>query len=144
MTQVTKARELALMKHQGQLYGEHPYMFHLYQVENIAVRTYGCGTDCIDELRAACLLHDILEDTNTTTDELFSLGFSHQVVNAISLVTKDEFTRYEQYINNIRMDDLALKVKLCDTAANLMNSINSCSAKRINKYSKQIQLLGGF
>lgn len=144
MTQVTKARELALLRHQGQLYGEHPYMFHLYQVENIAVRMYGCGTDCIDDLRAACLLHDILEDTNTTTDELLSLGFSHQVVNAISLVTKDAFTRYDQYINNIRMDELALKVKLCDTAANLMNSINACSAKRINRYSKQIQLLGGF
>lgn len=144
MTQLTKARELALKKHEGQLYGEHPYMYHLYQVENIAVRMYGCGTDCIDELRAACLLHDIVEDSDTTYDELHALGFSYDVVMAVALVTKGDGLKYDEYIERIKSHPLALKVKLCDTAANLMNSINACSAKRINKYSKQLQLLGGF
>lgn len=144
MTQVTKARELALKKHDGQVYGEHPYMYHLYQVENIAIRTYGCGTDCIDDLRVACLLHDILEDTDTTVEELISTGFCEDVVRAVVLLTKDRETSYKDYIWMIKGNELARKVKLCDTAANLMNSINACSAKRINKYSKQIQLLGGF
>ena len=144
MSQMIKARELALKKHDGQLYGEHSYMYHLYQVENIAIRIYGCGDECLDELRSACLLHDILEDTDTSEQELIDLGFSDTVVRAVVLLTKEPETSYKDYIWMIKGNDLALKVKLCDTSANLMNSINACSPKRINKYSKQLQLLGGF
>ena len=144
MNPILKARQLAALKHEGQKYGEHPYTYHLLEVENVAIRMYGLGTVCIEELQTACLLHDILEDTDTSVSELKLLGFTDAVITAVSLCTKDNETSYKDYIWAIRGNELARKVKLCDTAANLMNSIIACNAKRINKYTKQIQLLGGF
>lgn len=101
--------------------------------------------DCaIDNLRAIAFLHDVVEDTDTTYEELYEAGFNENVVQAVGRITKHLSLSYEQYIDNVLENDLATIVKLCDTSANLMNSIHEGNTYRINKYSKQIQLLGGF
>lgn len=153
--QMVIAIELAIDKHDGQMYGNLPYIAHLIEVDNNVTKIYkkvklpgeqyskepGDEMDC---LRAIAFLHDILEDTDTTTDDLLKAGFCEDVVRAVVLLTKDRETSYKDYIYMIKGNDLARKVKLCDTAANLRNSIKEGNIKRINKYSKQIQLLGGF
>lgn len=155
-SQMTIAVNLALEAHKDQMYGDKPYIYHLAQVDNLVVQVYkpkGLKNsepyskepgDEIDCLRAIAFLHDILEDTDLSTLDLHIAGINDEVINAVVSITKWDYVSYEQYIQNVVENPLAHKVKLCDTSANLMNSILEGNTKRINKYTKQIQLLGGF
>lgn len=153
--QLNIALELALKAHDGQLYGKVPYMAHLIEVDALVVKAYANTTksnepfskepgDEIDCLRAIAFLHDIIEDTEVTESDLALSGVIPSVVRAVQLLTKTKEVPYELYIKAICTNEFARKVKLCDTAANLMNSIKEGNTYRINKYSKQIQILGGF
>lgn len=152
--QLMLAVEFALLKHEGQLYGKHPYVYHLIQVDKLVVQAYAKTHkqgeqyskhpgDEIDCLRAISYIHDVIEDCGVTTDELRAFGFCEVVVQAVLYMSKSG-EPYKDYIEGVKSNEFARKVKLCDTSANLMNSIQEGNTKRINKYSKQIQLLGGF
>lgn len=155
-SQMTIAIGLAMEAHKDQKYGKLPYLAHLAQVDNLVVQIYkpkGLGPsdpyskdpgDEMDCLRAIAFLHDILEDTDLSTLDLHIAGVNDTVINAVVAMTKWDGVSYNQYIQNVKENELALKVKLCDTSANLMNSCLEGNTKRINKYTKQIQLLGGF
>lgn len=156
LDQTVIAVGLAAEKHADQMYGEFPYMYHLIQVDKLVVQAYADKSrshsdpyskepgDEMDCLRAVAFLHDIIEDTDTTFDELREAGICESVVRAVLYITKSKDESYKEYIAGVKSNTLARKVKLCDTSANLMNSIKEGNTKRINKYSKQIQLLGGF
>lgn len=155
-SQLTKAAKIAIKAHGDQMYGELPYMAHLFEVDQMVVKMYkpknlkpsepysARDGDEMDCLRAIAFLHDVLEDTDVTPMDLHRLGIHDDVIDAVIAVTKVDGESYEDYIKEVRKNPLALKVKLCDTSANLMNSIKEGNTKRINKYTKQIQLLGGF
>lgn len=155
-SQMTIALELAIEAHKDQKYGDKPYIYHLAQVDNLVTRVFrpeGLGHcdpyskspgDEMDCLRATAFLHDIIEDTSVTKQDLHDAGVMPSVILAVELMTKEDSYNYEKYIEDITLNNLARKVKLCDTAANLMNSIMEGRTKNINKYTKQIQLLGGF
>lgn len=155
-SQMTIAVELAIEAHKDQKYGDKPYIYHLAQVDNLVVQVYnpkGLKShepyskepgDEMDNLRAVAFLHDILEDTDVTDYDLKQAGINKEVIDAVLCVTKYDADYYEDYIARVNSNELARKVKLCDTSANLMNSILEGSTKRINKYTNQIQLLGGF
>lgn len=149
MSQYLKAVELALEKHVYQKYGRHPYVLHLYEVADVALarnlpkdwpngKPYSDDAD-LDKLLAVCYLHDIVEDTDVTIHDL-DKDFTISVVFAVDLLTKDDRS-YEQYINDIRKNWLAREVKICDTIANLSNSVKDSNHHRIAKYSKQLELL---
>lgn len=157
-SQMTIALELAIEAHKDQKYGDKPYIYHLAQVDNLVTRVFrpkGLGHcepyskepgDEMDCRRATAFLHDIIEDTDVTAEDLLNAGILPKVVDAVVLMTKvkDDDYIYERYISDISQNELAREVKLCDTGANLMNSIMEGRTKNINKYTKQIQLLGGF
>lgn len=146
--QFSKAIQFAMEAHKDQKYGEQPYIHHLVQVDRLVSQTQGrivCEIgDRMDNLRAIAFLHDVVEDTDTTYEELYEAGFNEQVVEAVGRITKHPSLSYKQYIDNVLGNELATIVKLCDTSANLMNSIMEGNVKRINKYTKQLRLLGGF
>lgn len=154
--QLIIAIELAITAHEGQMYGKLPYLAHLIEVDTLVVMTYAnkkrSGSepyskepgDEMDCLRAVAYLHDIIEDTPMTFNELIAAGICERVAEAVLYITKTDGESYKDYIAGVKSNELACKVKLCDTSANLMNSIKEGNTKRINKYSKQIQLLGGF
>jgi (p)ppGpp synthase/HD superfamily hydrolase len=153
--QLDIALVLAATKHHGQMYGNQPYLVHLYEVDKLVTQIYAKVSspsepfskepgDEVDKLRAIAFLHDIIEDTDTTREDLLNAGICNEVAVAVELLTRIDGGSYFLYIEAIRLNELARKVKLCDTSANLMNSIKEGNTKRINKYSKQIQLLGGF
>lgn len=153
--QMVMALVFAAEKHKDQMYGDKPYLYHLYQVDNLVTRIYAKVSspsepfskepgDEVDNLRAIAFLHDVIEDTDATYEDLYDAGFNEHVVQAVGMLSKVDGESYEQYIEGVLTNELARKVKLCDTSANLMNSIQEGNAYRINKYSKQIQLLGGF
>lgn len=117
MNIVESAKELAKNAHQGQFYGTgDPYYYHLEQVATM-VSKLGYG----DEVVAAAYLHDIIEDTTVTEDDLIKL-FPIPVVNAVEAVTfvSDD---YESKINKAMSDPLGHVVKFCDASCNYSNSV---------------------
>ncbi len=135
--------EYCKQKHAGQKYGNQDYFYHLKAVADQALNLdllLECEID--QDLLFASYLHDILEDTNTTADELREF-FKEQVVTAVILLTKvkDENYSYYEYITRIKSNTLARKVKIADTICNLRASIESNEKSRILKYSKQLCLL---
>lgn len=71
-----------------------------------------------DEYSAlVALLHDILEDTNISPDYLRA-EFPAEVCDAVELLTKPEGMDYFDYIERVKVNDLARRVKLCDLEHN--------------------------
>jgi (p)ppGpp synthase/HD superfamily hydrolase len=87
-------------------------------------------------------LHDILEDTNCDPAILLEL-FGGDVLGAVDTLTKyPQFNQtYKEYIEKVKSNEIALKVKYCDTLANLSQSAVDVDYKRIQKYSRQLDLL---
>ena len=117
--------------HFGQLdKGGLPYFLH---VMHVALAT---GIDD-QELFQAAILHDVIEDTFITIDDLKNLGFSKRVCDCVSLLTKDEFLTYDQNIERILSSLDACKVKFNDLTHNMMPSrLKSLSAENLSKLSQ--------
>lgn len=148
MSQYLKAVDLAIEKHAEQKYGNAPYIMHLYEVAHVFLARNtpkghtGQYSDnpYLDSGLAVCYLHDIVEDTDVTCHDL-DKEFDMDVVHAVALLTKKPVLDYESYIGQIKAYPLAREVKICDTIANLSNSVKEGSRNRIKKYSKQLELL---
>ena len=72
------------------------------------------------------LMHDMLEDSDVTLDELRAAGVTDEELEAIQLLTRGDET-YEEYVTGIAVseDRLAISVKLCDLLDHLDPSINA-------------------
>jgi (p)ppGpp synthase/HD superfamily hydrolase len=65
------------------------------------------------------VLHDVIEDTNITSDDLLLSGFSINIVNTLICLSRDKKQSYDSYIDNICTNKLACKVKLADLEDNM-------------------------
>jgi len=78
-----------------------------------------------EEAMIVAVLHDIVEDSDVTPEQLAAAGFSADVLAALALLTHDTAAvPYDDYIAAIASDDtpahaLARKVKLADLAHNM-------------------------
>lgn len=151
-SQLEIAIDLATKYHHGQRYGKLPYIAHLMQVDDWVVERYGnlkvktveqSQKEYLDKLRAVAYCHDLFEDTECGITSALDSGLSGEVTNAVFLLTKDDGYCYENYISNILKNALAKEVKICDTMANLTQSVKKGNSKRIVKYTKQLSLLVG-
>lgn len=156
--QMTIAVELAIKYHEGQEYGDSglPYIYHLKCVDDLVIAAYAPKDrthsepyskhpgDEMDNLRAVAFLHDILEDTECTVPDLYDAGLNDLVVYAVVAITKYPDLRYEDYLQFVINNPLALKVKIADTATNLAHSVLDQNQRRIDKYIKQLNILKGF
>jgi len=126
MTLVERARALATARHEGQRYGGRPYTFHLQQVadevqkiETGAFRHFATP----DEMTAAAWLHDVLEDTKTTYDEV--VAETNATVATLVRAVTDEAgaTRKERklatYPKLRAVGPAAVALKLADRTANV-------------------------
>ena len=64
------------------------------------------------------VLHDVVEDTPVTLDDLRDAGAPTRVVDAVALLTHDKATERADYLRRIRTNPDALAVKLADNADN--------------------------
>ncbi len=71
------------------------------------------------EGQLAALLHDVIEDTGVTADELRRHGLPEPVVETVALLTKTKGDSYETFVGRIAGHPLARAVKLADIADNL-------------------------
>lgn len=67
--------------------------------------------------------------------------FGTEITDAVIAITKDKDESRNQYIERVKQNELALKVKICDTICNLEESIKIQDAKRIIRYSEQLAKL---
>jgi (p)ppGpp synthase/HD superfamily hydrolase len=137
-TLVNLAKALAFHYHKDQKYGNNPYTVHLNDVVNNCRMYYG------DDETILCVayLHDILEDTDVPASAVYDL-FGSEIFDSVCHLTKypNLKTSYDQYIERVKSNEIALKVKYCDTLANLSQSAKDVDYKRIQKYSRQLDLL---
>lgn len=131
------ARSVATTAHRGQFYGKEPnhqpYTVHLEAVASLA-RLFGGS----DEVIAAAWLHDIIEDTDMTQQELREI-FPDRVVDLVLLVTDEPGTRREKLpptLTKIRTDSEAVFLKLCDNTCNCMCGVFEGSSL-LNMYRKE-------
>ena len=90
----------------------HPYIEHLYYVSN-HLETY--------EEKVVGLLHDVIEDTYINEKVLLELKFPKNIVEAVSLLTRNKEISYDDYIDSIIQSNnlLAIKVKKVDMMHNM-------------------------
>ena len=104
-----KAMTIAYEAHHGQFdKAGIPYVFHpLYLAESMPDEAACC----------AALLHDVVEDSAVTLEDLAEI-FPAEVVEAVRLLTHDPEEDYFTYVRRIRDNPVALTVKLADLAHN--------------------------
>lgn len=82
-----------------------PYVFHPFHL-----------AETMDTEDSVCvaLLHDTVEDTPITFEDLINEGFNDNIINALKLLTHNDDTPYLEYVARIKKNPLAKKVKLAD------------------------------
>ena len=99
-----------------------------------------------DEYRTTVgLLHDIVEDTDVTFEQLIQMGFPKEVIDALRCLTHQEGIEYFDYVKNIGTNEIATDVKLADLEHNSdlsrLNEITDWDLVRVEKYKKCIEYL---
>ena len=133
-----RAIQIAVEAHKNQKdkYGA-PYFGHISRVMN-AGKT--------ENERIVGVLHDLIEDTPWTFDDLKKEGFSAHVIEAIRCLTKkSEDEDYESFVDRIKINPLAIRVKLNDLTDNMdirrLPMVTEKDVPRLNKYLKAYHLL---
>lgn len=113
-----------------------PYIFHpIHLAESMP-----------DELTtAAALLHDVLEDTMITADDLANDGIPEEVIAALRLLTRKDDEDYFAYVRKIKGNAIAYTVKIADLKHNSDTSrlevIDGRAKARLEKYQKALEIL---
>ena len=137
-TEKTKiALKLCFEAHKDQLdKSGMPYVFHPFHLAEQM-------TD--EDTTVVALLHDLIEDTEYTLDDLRALGFSEKIIEAIGLMTHAEDVPYMEYVAEIKKNPIARAVKLADLRHNSdmsrLSSVSERDIKRAEKYKAAIELL---
>lgn len=135
---LNKAIIIAAEAHSGQLdKSGKPYILHplrvMFNVEG------GITEQC------TAVLHDVIEDTSVTLDDLKEQGFSDDILAALTLLTRTPNEDYMEYIYRLKINSIAKAVKLADLKDNMdMTRISSPTEKdflRLEKYKKAKALL---
>lgn len=115
-----------------------PYIFHPFHL----------AEQMDDEVStAAALLHDVVEDTNLTLEDLAQAGFSPEVLEVVDLLTHDPAVSYMDYIQRIvhSQNPIAKKIKLADLKHNSdlsrLDTISPKDQERLQKYRQAAQML---
>ena len=140
-TQLTKkAIKLMYLLHKDQTDKSGlPYVFHPWHV----------AESMDDEIKTTvALLHDVVEDTNITLDDLKGGGFPDEVVSVLALMTHEEGVDYFDYIKKLADNPIAREVKLADLKHNSdldrLDHVSEKDAERKEKYAKAIKLLESY
>ncbi|WKV20416.1 putative hydrolase [Pseudomonas phage 16Q] len=135
----TRAMTFAMKAHEGQMYGEHPYGYHLSQVvTNVMIRKQ--DDPLLYTYVAVAWLHDTMEDCGVTFKQIQD-EFGLCIADAVKRLTKTKEMDYEHYIAACCLSTIACEVKICDTMANLQESFRNNRSKGMAKYPKQLAML---
>lgn len=135
-----KAMMVAYNAHHGQVDKcGIPYIFHPIHLAEQMDDEISC---------TVALLHDVVEDTEITIKDLAKL-FPVEVIDAVNLLTRNKETSYYEYIEALKSNKVAVKVKLADLDHNLditrmtyEDSLESAKVKALrSRYKKAKEIL---
>ena len=139
MSSIEKAIAIAVEAHKGQedKAGD-PYILHplrvMFQMET-------------REEMIAAVLHDVLEDTPITPDQLKEKGFSETVLEALDSVTKKAGEKYEDFVQRAALHPIGKKIKLADLRDNMdlsrLEKITDQDIERVKKYHGALKIIKG-
>lgn len=102
---------LATNAHAGQFdKGGQPYILHPLAVMNMLQTTD-------EQLQCIALLHDVLEDTDVTVDDLYAIGCTNRIIDGVLMLTKGVET-YEEYKACVFSSEDTMRVKMADLQHN--------------------------
>ena len=91
-----------------------------------------------DKEKAVALLHDILEDTVYTVEDLLPTDLDNDVIEAVVILTKKDEQSYDEYLELVSENLLARKVKIADMLSNLADNPTK---NQIIRYAKGLLFL---
>lgn len=137
-TELTKkAMKLAFAAHKDQVDKSGiPYVFHpIHLAEQMES----------EETAIVALLHDVVEDTEYTLQDIAAMGFPQEVLEALALMTHDEAVPYMDYVARLKGNPIARTVKLADLRHNSdltrLDAVDEKALARIEKYRKAMKEL---
>ena len=138
MATLDRAIEIATEAHRGQLdKSGNEYIGHPLRVMAMGHTT---------EEKIVGILHDVVEDSTWTFEQLAAEGFSAEIIEALRCVTKlSDGEPYDKFIARIKRNPLAVAVKLNDLTDNMdirrLPSLSDKDVKRLKKYLKAYKQL---
>ena len=134
--QLETALKVAVEAHYGQRdKGGRPYIFHPLRV----------AAGCSGKAQVAALLHDTVEDTSVTFEQLAGLGIDGEILAAVRLLTHDKSVPYLDYVRKVKENPIAREVKLSDLRGNMdlkrLKSLTDEDIRRIKKYHEAYMIL---
>lgn len=138
--QLEKCIEFAKKAHKGQKdKGGNDYILHPLRLMEAVERT--------DE-KITAILHDILEDTCYTAEDLWRLlNLPDEIIDALKLLTRRRGDNYMDYIKKLSRNPLAVAVKAADLRDNMnlerLSKVTKQDLKRCEKYREALIFLTG-
>lgn len=128
--ELNKAYEIASMAHKNQKdKGGIEYINHPVAVSMLVGSL---------EEKIVALLHDVVEDTHVTLEQLKSFGFNDNVIAAIDAISKKDAESIDDYMNRVKNNKLACSVKKADLLHNMdisrLKVVNKKDLERLDKY----------
>ncbi len=125
------AIRLAAKVHKGQVdrFGK-PYILHV-------MRVMMRGQDNEEQVLGA--LHDVLERSAMTVEDLSKKGFPPRITKSLEHISRHPEESYEQYIDRVMQDNLAIRVKLHDLTDKMdLLHVETLSHADLKRYNKQL------
>ncbi len=144
-TRASRALKLALDAHEGQV----DTAGIDYAAHSVRVGKFTKLVTEKDEILAVAYLHDVLEDTQVTEENLKEI-FSDEIVKAVKALTKEKYEPYQFYLERVKANKWARMVKLADLKHNsdmdrikkkLTKPLGLRDFKRMKKYQDAIRYL---
>lgn len=97
--------------------------------------------------KIVAVLHDIVEDTPVTLQDLRQKGYAEEIVEAIDCLTRRDGETYEEFIERCKQNPIAQKVKIADLEDNMdirrLDMLTESDMERLNRYLRAWKYLTG-
>ena len=110
-----------------------PYVFHPFHLAE-QMET--------EDTTIVALLHDVVEDSDLTLDDLRKMGFGGNIIDALALLTHDPAVEYTDYVRAIKDNPIARAVKLADLRHNSdLTRLDTVDEKALTRREKYLQAM---
>ncbi len=148
-----KTIEIAKATHEGQTdKAGKPYFEHVQTVSELASEIIFSWNEEYDDFliqaQIVSYLHDVVEDTSLTIDDLWKFQVPTDCILAIETLTKSKGQDYNDYLSRVKLNKLATVVKIADLTHNSdlsrLEEVTPADLERLDKYQKAIDYLSCF
>lgn len=134
MSNLQEAINIALIAHKNQTRKNGtPYILHPLRV---------MLKQTSEKSMTAAVLHDVIEDSEITLNDLKNYGFNDEIIEIVRLLTHVKNQSYDEYIQNIIKNPIAVKIKIADLEDNMnleeLPEITENDLKRMQKYKNAL------